>query len=697
MNTIPPFRHVLIIEDEKARRIIALEESTYSLGRESNNDIIIYDRVVSRHHATLVRIRQSPRLDNYAYRMIDGDLEGHRSTNGLIVNGQLQETHDLKHGDVIVFGTVAKASYYILSTSLDIALFNPLDSSQLAVIELPETQPNDENSKSTLITDEDLSKRDQKDLIRLASFPELSPNPIIEIDFDGNLTYLNPAASIKFNTLPQDKVDHPILAGLLTCGQNTEGNLLLREVNVNADIYEQYVHYLADSQLIRSYLFDVTERKKAEAQLQHQAFFDTLTELPNRIWFNQQLTQALHQASRQDTLMAVMFLDLDCFKNINDTLGHSVGDRILQAFAGRLASCVRAGDVIARWGGDEFTLLLPHIQAAEDTINLAQRILNTLKSPFDFAGHQLYIKTSIGIAIYPQDGQDGETLLKNADAALYRAKERGRNHYRFYSSTMTSQASLLLNLENFLRIAIEKNELQLDYQPQIKLKTSKVSGMEALLRWYHPELGHVSPVKLIPLAEKTDLALPISEWVLKTACRQCKTWQKEGLGTIPVAVNLSPRQFLQTELVDMLSQILTDCQLEPQLLELEITEHTLMQNLDLARSQLEQLQKLGVRLSMDDFGTGYSSLSYLQKLPFNTIKIDQSFVHALQDNPQDMAIISAIIAVGRSFQLRVIAEGVETLQQLELLQRLNCEEVQGDWFSRPLKAEDTHLFLAQGV
>lgn len=695
MNTAPSFRHVFIIEDEKARRIVALEDPTYSLGRESNNDIVIYDRVVSRRHATLVRVKQSPHLDNYAYRIIDGDLEGRRSTNGLIVNGQLQETHDLKHGDVIVFSSLARASYFILSTSHDINLFDPLDPSQIEAIEQPVTRLSNEKSKSTLINEEELSKRDQKDLVRLASFPELSPNPIVEIDFDGNLTYMNPAASIKFSTLQKSRLQHPILSGLLTCDQNTEGNLLLREVTVELRVYEQYVHYLADSKLIRSYLFDVTERKKAEEELQYQAFFDPLTGLPNRTWFNQQLTQALNHEARQNTLMAVMFLDLDCFKNINDTLGHTIGDQILQAFAERLASCVRAGDVIGRWGGDEFTLLLPHIHSAEDTIGLAQRILNTLKSPFEVAGHHLHVKASIGIAIYPQDGRDGETLLKNADAALYRAKERGRNHYRFYSSTMTSTASLLLKLENLLHSAIKENEFQLYYQPQIKLRTNKVSGMEALLRWYHSEVGNISPIKLIPLAEKTDLILPISEWVLRTACRQAKAWQQEGLGMFPVAVNLSPRQFLQSELADLVGQILTDYNLDPQLLELEVTEHTLMRNLDLARSQIEQLKGLGVRLSMDDFGTGYSSLSYLQKLPFHTLKIDRSFIQALQDNPQDTAIISAIIALGQNFQLRVIAEGVETLQQLELLQRLNCEEVQGYWFSRPLKVDDTHQFLAQ--
>ncbi len=695
MKNLPPFRHILVIEDQKARRIVALEEATYAVGRESSNDIVIYDSVVSRRHATLLRIKNTPRPDSYSYRIINGDLEGNKSTNGLIINGQTCEIHDLKHGDVVLFGSQAKVSYYILSTALEIALFNPLDPNQIEDFQETPILLYEDNGKSTCINYQELAERGQEDLVRLASFPELSPNPIIEMDFTGKITYLNPAASIKFKTIQQDQLTHPILAGLLSGSQNMQGNLLLREVPVIQEIFEQYVHYLTDNQLIRSYLFDVTDRKRAEATLQYQVFHDLLTGLPNRNWFNKQLAIALANAQRYEHLMAVMFLDLDCFKNINDTLGHTIGDQLLQGFAQRLSTCVRAGDTIARWGGDEFTLLLPQIQTAEDTIILAKRILSELKQPFEIAGQQLYIKTSIGIAIYPQDGEDGEKLLKNADAALYRAKRRGRNHYRFYSSTMTPQVALLSKLEHLLQQALENNEFSLHYQPQIKLKTGQLSGMEALLRWYHPQRGHVSPMKLIPLVEKTDLIMPLSQWILRTACEQSKAWQEAGLPPVPVAVNLSVRQFQQTNLVDMVAAVLEETELEANLLELEITEVALMQNLDFSRQTLGNLRHLGVHLSMDDFGTGYSSLSYLQKFSFNTLKIDQSFIHSLQDNPQDTAIISAMIALGRSFNLRVVAEGVETLQQLELLQSLGCEEVQGYWFSRPLKVEAATQFLTK--
>ncbi|MEA5509244.1 EAL domain-containing protein [Crocosphaera sp. UHCC 0190] len=695
MNTLSSFRHILVIEDQKARRIIALEEPTYTIGRESNNDIVIYERVVSRHHATLVRIKPTPRLDHYSYRILDGDLEGNRSTNGLLINGKINESHNLKHGDVVIFGPKAKASYYIISTALEIDLFNPLDPQQLTAEKIVETMINEDNSKSTLIREEDLQERDRDDLVRLASFPELSPNPIVEIDFAGNLTYLNPAASIKFQTIGEEKLKHPVLAGLLSEVQNIQGNLLLREVLVGSEIFEQYVHYLSDHQLIRSYLFDVTARKQAEKQLKYRAFYDTLTDLPNRTYFDDKLDIALVKARQEDHLMAVLFLDLDCFKNINDTLGHGIGDQLLKHFAKRLNSCVRNHDLVARWGGDEFTLLLPQINSPEDTVNLSQRILDELKQPFEISGHQLYVKTSIGIAIYPQDGTDAETLLKNADAALYRAKERGRNHYRFYSSTMTSKASLLLKLENLLYQALEAEEFCLNYQPQLKLKNNKISGMEALLRWYHPELGHVSPVKLIPLAEKTDLIIPISLWVLKTACQQNKNWQKSGLPAVPIAVNLSARQFQQPNLVEMVSQVLEETGLDPHFLDLEITETAIMQNLDFSQETLQKLRALGVQISLDDFGTGYSSLGYLQKFPVTTLKIDQSFIQTLQNKPQNTAIVSAIIALGKSFDLRVVAEGVETLQELEFLQRLNCEEIQGFWFSRPLKPEDATAFLEQ--
>jgi diguanylate cyclase (GGDEF)-like protein len=695
MSNPQQFRHILVIEDQKARRIISLEDDSYAIGRESSNSIIIYERQVSRHHATLIK-EKDPNTDHYSYRIIDGNLEGVRSTNGLVINGKYCFSHELSHGDVVVFGGHAKASYYVISNALeeiDLFRLNKLQIEQLNKVKSVLEEP----LRKTTISNKELEELSQEDLIRLASFPELSPNPIIEINFQGKITYTNPAARLKFEDLYQAHLEHPILKELLNQSQNRKGNLLLRELKIGDAFFEQYVHYLSDSHLIRSYIFDITERKRSEFMLQHQAFHDRLTGLPNRTFFQEQLSNLLSNPNQSDDILAVMFLDVDGFKNINDTLGHTLGDQVLKAFAERLTTCLRSGDIVARWGGDEFTLLFPAVKNAENTVTLAQRILDALKQPFEIEQQQLYIKSSIGIAIYPQDGEDVETLLKNADAALYRAKERGRNHYRFYSPTMTSKASLLFKLENLLYQALEQEELSLYYQPQIKIDTGEITGMEALLRWHNAELGAVSPLKLIPLAEKTDLIFPIGEWVLKTACQQNLDWQKAGLPVCPIAVNFSPRQFQQPNLINMIVKILQDTGLAPQFLEVEITETTLMQNANFARQALQDLQQLGIQISMDDFGTGYSSLSYLKKFPLNTLKIDRSFVQELTNNPQDTAIISAVISLGQNFNLRVVAEGVETLQQLELLRSLHCQEIQGYWFSRPLKAEDATQFLIQSV
>ena len=437
---------------------------------------------------------------------------------------------------------------------------------------------------------------------------------------------------------------------------------------------------------------DITERKQVEQKLEYQAFHDLLTDLPNRALFNEQLVTALARARRHQHLAAVLFLDLDRFKIINDTVGHVIGDRLLQRVARRLQTCVREEDVVARWGGDEFTILLQEVNTAEDAAHVAQRMLDTLKPTLNIEDTEFHISSSMGIALYPQDGEDGKTLLKHADVALNRAKERGRNHYQFYSPQMDAEASVLLKIENFLHHALDRGEFVLYYQPQVNILTGHICGMEALLRWKHPQLGLISPREFIPLAEETGLIVPIGEWVLATACQQNRTWQVAGLSPVQLAVNLSPRQLQHPNLVKVVARTLEETGLDPQWLELEITETTLIQNIDSARSLLWELRRLGVHISMDDFGTGYSSLGYLKKFPFHTLKIDQTFVKDLEGNPQDLAIISAVIALAGHLNLRVVAEGVELQQQLELLQRLQCNRMQGYLFSKPLPAaEATNL------
>jgi diguanylate cyclase (GGDEF)-like protein/PAS domain S-box-containing protein len=438
---------------------------------------------------------------------------------------------------------------------------------------------------------------------------------------------------------------------------------------------------------------DVTERARAEEKIRYQALHDLLTGLPNRILFNDRLSLALANAHRQQGMLAVMFMDLDRFKTINDTLGHDFGDQLLQSVAKRLIDCLREGDTVARWGGDEFTLLLPQIIDAKEAAKIAQRILEALKPVFNLEGRQLHITHSIGIALYPDDGEDAETLLKNADTALYRAKEQGRNNYQLYTSIMNSKASELLLLDNSLHYALERGEFVVYYQPQVNINTWKITRMEALLRWQHPTLGLISPGIFIPLAEENGLIVPIGESVLRTACAQNKAWQDMGLQGLSVAVNLSARQFQQPNLVAMVAQVLEEAGLEPHFLELEITETTVMHDVDFTRAILSDLQQMGVRLCMDDFGTGYSSLSCLKKFPLHTIKIDQCFIRDLAVDPYDRAITTAVIALGHGLNLSVVAEGVETKEQIDCLQSLQCEEMQGDFCSPSLSAENATELL----
>lgn len=435
------------------------------------------------------------------------------------------------------------------------------------------------------------------------------------------------------------------------------------------------------------------KREQAAATIRYQAFHDLLTGLPNRTCFNKCLPPLLSQAQAQQQMAAVMFLDLDRFKTINDTLGHPVGDRLLQQVAQRLASCLREGDIVARWGGDEFTLLLPHIHGPDVAQKIAHRLLQALKPAFVIEDHELYVTSSIGMALYPQDGVDVPTLLRNADVALYKAKNQGRNNFQFYTSALNSQASELLALESRLHHALERGEFVLYYQPQLDLLTHEIISLEALIRWQHPGLGLLTPNTFIPLAEENGLIEAIGEWVLKTACAQMQTWQQMSGLRSRISVNLSARQFQQVNLVEMVAQALQETQLAPEFLELEITETAVMQNVETTCAILWELQHMGVSLAMDDFGTGYSSLGFLKKFPLHTLKIDQSFIRDLLNSPQDAAIVSAVIALGQGLNLTVIAEGVETSAQMERLRSLQCRAIQGHILCPPLSAIAATQFL----
>jgi diguanylate cyclase (GGDEF)-like protein/PAS domain S-box-containing protein len=438
---------------------------------------------------------------------------------------------------------------------------------------------------------------------------------------------------------------------------------------------------------------DVTERKKSEREIEKLAYFDPLTSLPNRLLFLDRLRQAIIQAARDGLMTGVLFLDLDRFKGVNDTLGHSIGDKLLMEAAGRLRGCIRKADTVARMGGDEFVIVLTSIVHEDDINAIAGKILQVMAEPFLLDGNEVYCTASIGIAISPRDGKEIGILLRNADTAMYQAKDKGRNTYQFFSQEMNVRVMERLTLETRLRHALERDELFLNYQPQICLETGTVTGVEALLRWRTFQNELIPPSRFILLAEETGLIIPIGEWVLRTACRQYKRWQAAGLPSFRVAVNISARQIRQPDFVECVANILMETRFDPHYLDIELTESTIMENPNESREVLMRLKDLGVGLSIDDFGTGYSSLSYLNNFPLDRIKIDRSFVKEITSHLDNAAIATAIIAMSHSLGLRVIAEGVETETQLEMLRAKSCHEVQGFLLGHPLAADDIPHFL----
>ncbi len=439
---------------------------------------------------------------------------------------------------------------------------------------------------------------------------------------------------------------------------------------------------------------DMTRQRTAENNIRHLANNDPLTGLPNRILLSDRVNQAIRLAERHKTSFALMFLDLDRFKHINDTLGHAHGDKLLIEMGRRLAGAVRLPDTVARIGGDEFVLLLPDTPAA-GAITVAEKLLSRTVEPCTVEMHKLAVTASIGIAMYPDDGRDFETLSKCADTAMYRAKREGRNGYRFFTQEMHERSARLLHLESLLRHAAERGELHLHYQPQIDLESGLCVGAEALLRWTSPELGEVSPGEMIPVAEETGLILQIGEWVLRTACRQARAWMDAGFSLQTVAVNVSSLQLRQRDFQDAVTRCLEDTGVPAERLELEITESAAFGNLNLASTMLDPLHDRGVRLSLDDFGTGYSSLSYLRRIHIDKLKIDQSFVRELTRGPEDQALIAAMVNMARTLKLRTVAEGVETREQLEALRALGCDEVQGYHLGRPMAAERFEAWMTE--
>jgi len=549
----------------------------------------------------------------------------------------------------------------------------------------------------------DKSSRLQYSESRYRSLFEHNPDAVVTVDLRGYFVEVNPAAEKLLGVKAAELFERTFLPFVVPDDvervlyhydkvlnghpQNMEATITHRDGHL-IDLNVTGVPVLTEDKITGVYIIaqDITERKRTEQAVNYMAYHDDLTGLPNRRLFVDRLSQALKAADRNGSMVAILFLDLDRFKNYNDSLGHMFGDELLQETAVRLQSCLPAGATLARLGGDEFTVLLPRIRHTDDAMNLSQQILALFEQSFLLQGYEIRISTSIGVAVYPNDGADVTSLMRNADTAMYRAKEQG-NHYQLYNPSMDPHAYEKMLLETELRKALDRQEFVVHYQPQINMKTMRVEGVEALVRWIHPERGMVSPAQFIPLAEETGLIVPIGEQVLRMACKQNKAWQEAGMSPLRVSVNLSLRQFQNEGLVETVANVLEETGLDPKYLELEITESMTM-NVDQALRMMYGLKQLGVSIGMDDFGTGYSSLSYLKKFPIDRLKIDQSFVRDIRQDPNDASIVTTIISMAHNLKLKVVAEGVETADHVSFLLEQACDEAQGYFFARPLSAKD---------
>lgn len=662
----------------------------------------------------------------------------------------------------------------------------------------------------------------QEKILRLASYPRLDPNPVIEISSAGEVTYVNPAAEKLFPDLSAMGCRHPLLQGseqLFAAFRQGESEQVVREVNLENATYEQHISYIREIDLIRIHALettqrqqaqerlrlwasvfektvegisicdqsgkivsvneafsqmtgysqeealgqthrllqsgrhdqgfyqdmwmhilaegqwegeiwnrrkngevypewlkiisahnehdevthyisissDVTERKKLDERLAHLVHDDALTGLPNRALLIDRLGQMIVGASRQDFHVGLLFINLDRFKNVNDSLGHAAGDLLLQKTAARIKKLVRAEDTLARMGGDEFIVLMPRVHKPEDVLVVAEKLTDSMQQPIEIEGRELLITMSIGMALFPDDGKTASDLIRNADAAMDKAKAEGGNNFMFYTENMNWEAFAALTMEQQLRKAVENGELLLHYQPQIDLMSGEIVGAEALLRWQHPEKGLVLPSLFVSIAEDRGLIVSIGEWVLQQACRQVAAWQHEGLRPIMVAVNVSAKQFQYSGFVQQVTDAIRAAGIEAKYLELELTESIVMKDAEMAINLLRTLHEKGLKLSIDDFGTGYSSLSYLRRFPLDKLKIDQSFIRDMDGDLQTNSIVRGIIFLAKSLKLRVIAEGVETLEQFNILRSMQCEEMQGYFYSKPVPAEEFAMLLRKGA
>ncbi len=529
---------------------------------------------------------------------------------------------------------------------------------------------------------------------------------VLSTDTDGNLLYLNRVAEKMIGWSCDEALGKPLAQVFPIIKDGTQLGLAIGELKGNAVARQSILTRRDGTKLPVEYSLapihdgagkmvgavivfrDTSTVRELTRQMAYLAQHDFLTNLPNRVLLNDRLTQAIGYASRCGAQLAVLFLDLDHFKHINDSLGHGVGDRLLQSVAQRLTACVRSSDTVSRTGGDEFVILLAEIEHADDAAISAEKLIAALAQPHRVAGRDLQVSTSIGISVYPYDGQDAETLIKNADLAMYHAKDSGRDNAQFFTPDMNLRSVERQTVESGLRQALDRDEFELHYQPKVDLVTATTVGAEALIRWRHPQRGLMSPAQFIPIAEDSGLIVPIGRWVMHEACRQMQTWRKNGVPLVPVSINISVLEFRSRHFLDDLSAILAETQVEPRYLELELTESVLMQHAEAAIYVLDELKRIGVRLAIDDFGTGYSSLSYLSHFPIDVLKIDQSFVHEITTHAYNATIVSAVIGMCEGLQCDVIAEGVETAEQAAFLLARRCTQAQGYYCGKPMPADN---------